>query len=123
MAIQAAPPRVGTRLLSACVDVQTDAETAFSVLSAVEKWPVWLAFVRSAEPCDPSAPLNLGSELLIRSAIPGEDAQLFEVDHFISNYQLSLVGAYSMRRRIDFRLERKTSRCKLHARVEYPAYG
>lgn len=116
-------PRPGTRLLSACVDVQTAAETAFSLLCAVEKWPVWLSFLRSAELIDSAAPLGMGTEIRLRSAIPGDDDQLFEIDHFISNYQLSLVGAYSVRRRLDFRLERKTSRCKLHARIEYPAYG
>lgn len=120
---QAAVPRPGTRLLSAAVDVQTAAETAFSLLCAVEKWPVWLSFLRSAEPLDPAAPLGVGSEIVIRSAIPGQDEQLFEIDHFITNYQVSLVGAYSIRRRLDFRLERKTTRCKLHARLEYPAYG
>ncbi len=120
---QAAVPRAGTRLLSAAVDVQAAAETAFSLLCAVEKWPVWLSFLRSAQARDASAPLAAGSEIIVRSAIPGEEEQLFEVDHFITNHQLSLVGAYSIRRRIDFRLERKTSRCKLHARLEYPAYG
>lgn len=118
-----AVPRPGTRLLSAAVDLQTAAETAFSLLCAVEKWPVWLAFLRSAELLDARAPLGLGSEIVLRSAIPGHDEQLFEVDHFITNHQLSLVGAYSVRRRLDFRLERKTTRCKLHARLEYPAYG
>jgi uncharacterized membrane protein len=115
--------RPGTRLLSACVDVQTAAEAAFALLCAVEKWPVWLSFLRSAELLDRDAPVAVGSELVLRSAIPGHDEQLFEVDHYITNHQLSLVGAYSIRRRLDFRLERKTARCKLHARLEYPAYG
>lgn len=115
--------RTGTRLLSASVDVQTAAEAAFSVLCAVEKWPVWLSFLRSARVVDGSAPLGVGAEIVLRSAIPGEDEQLFEIDHFITNHQLSLVGAYSVRRRLDFRLERKTSLCKLHARLEYPSYG
>lgn len=116
-------PRPGTRLLSASVDVQTDAETAFSLLCAVEKWPVWLSFLRSAELTDCAAPLGVGTEIRLRSAIPGDEDQLFEIDHFISHHQLSLVGAYSVRRRLDFRIERKTARCKLHARLEYPAYG
>jgi uncharacterized membrane protein len=119
----AAPPRPGTRLLTAALDVQAAAETAFSLLCAVERWPVWLGFLRSAELLEPAAPIGLGSEILLRSAIPGQDEQLFEVDHFITNHQLSLVGAYSVRRRLDFRIERKTSRCKVHARLEYPAYG
>ena len=118
-----ADPRPGTRALSAAVDVQAAAETAFSLLCTVEKWPLWLSFVRSAERIDPHSALGLGSEVLLRSAVPGDAEQLFEVDHFITNHQLSLVGAYSVRRRLDFRIERKTTRCKLHARMEYPAYG
>lgn len=117
-----AVPRVGTRSLSASVDIQTGADSAFALLCAVEKWPVWLSFLRRAEIVD-GEPLAQGSEIRVHSAIPGEEQQLFEVDHFISNYQLSLVGAYSVRRRLDFRLERKTTRCKLHVRLEYPAYG
>jgi uncharacterized membrane protein len=119
---QGAVPRPGTRLLSAAADIQAPAETAFELLCAVEKWPVWLGFLRSASILD-GGPLGVGSEIVVRSAIPGDEEQRFEVDHFIGNYQLSLVGAYSVRRRIDFRLERKTTRCKLHARLEYPAYG
>lgn len=118
-----AVPRPGTRSLSAAVDIQAPADTAFDLLCTVEKWPVWLSFLRSAEMVDPLTPVVLGSEILVRSIVPGEAEQLFEVDHLITNYQLSLVGAYSTRRRLDFRLERKTTRCKLHARIEYPAYG
>ncbi len=121
--LREAVPRHGVRALSACVDVQTDAETAFALLCAVEKWPVWLSFLRSAQPAESNGSLEPGSEIVLRSAIPGEHEQLFEVEHFITNYQLSLVGAYSTRRRIDFRLERKTTRCKLTVKVEYPAYG
>jgi uncharacterized membrane protein len=115
--------RPGTRLLSASVDVQTTAEAAFSLLCEVQKWPVWLSFLRSAEPVEKQTALGIGSEILLRSSIPGHEEQLFEIDHFITNHQLSLVGAYSIRRRLDFRIERKTTRCRLHARLEYPAYG
>ena len=117
-----AVPRQGVRALSASVDVQAGAEAAFTLLCEVEKWPVWLSFLRSAELAAGSG-LGPESEVVLRSAIPGERDQLFEVDHFITNHRLSLVGAYSTRRRLDFRLERKTARCKLTVRVEYPAYG
>jgi uncharacterized membrane protein len=113
---------VGTRSLSAAVDVQTTAEEAFALLCEVQKWPVWLSFLRSAEVLD-AEPLAPGSEIRVTSTVPGDPQQLFEVDHFIKNYQLSLVGAYSVRRRMDFRIERKTTRCKLHVRLEYPSYG
>ncbi|MBV8148108.1 MAG: hypothetical protein JO092_03355 [Candidatus Eremiobacteraeota bacterium] len=59
---------------------------------------------------------------MIRSTLPGEAEQLLEVDAFIANYRLSLVGAYSVRRRLDFRIERKTSRSKVHVLLSYPAY-
>ena len=118
-----AVPRPGTRTLSASADVQVPAEHVFSLLCTVEKWPLWLSFLRSAELIDPAAPIGVGTEILVRSAVPGNAEQLFEVDHFITNHQLSLVGAYSTRRRLDFRIERQTTRCRLHARLEYPAYG
>ncbi|HEV3152604.1 MAG TPA: hypothetical protein VGZ02_02250 [Candidatus Baltobacteraceae bacterium] len=121
--LREAIPRAGTRALGAAVDIQTGAETAFNLLCTIEKWPLWLSFLRSAELVNPNEPLGLGAEVLLRSSVPGDAEQLFEVDHFITNHQLSLVGAYSVRRRLDFRIERKTTRCKLHARVEYPAYG
>jgi hypothetical protein len=121
--LREAAPRAGVCGLTASIDVQTGAETAFRLLCTIEKWPLWLSFLRSAEMLHPSGALGLGSEIVLRSSVPGDSEQLFEVDHYITNHQLSLVGAYSTRRRLDFRIESKTSRCKLHARMEYPAYG
>lgn len=112
----------GLRCFSANLDVDSPAEDAFALLCAVEKWPVWLSFVRSARMVDPSAPLQLGSEVILRSTLPGDEEQLYEVDGFIGNFHLSLVGAFSVRRRLDFRIERKTTRSKVHVRLAYPAY-
>lgn len=111
----------GLQSHSASLDLDCSAEEAFELLCAVEKWPVWLSFLRSASRVD-SRPLTLGSEVAIRSWLPGEEEQLFEVDDFISNYRLSLVGAFSLRRRLDFRIERRTSRSRLNVRLAYPAY-
>jgi uncharacterized membrane protein len=107
---------------AASLDVETPAEEAFALLCAVEKWPVWLSFLRSARLAEPSARLAIGSEVILRSSLPGDEEQLYEVDAFIENYHLSLVGAYSIRRRLDFRVERKTTRSKIHVRLAYPAY-
>lgn len=104
-------------------DLAVPAPTAFELLCAVEKWPVWLSFLRSARRLDPRAPLAFGSEVVLRSSIPGEEEELFEVDRFVDGYIVSLVGAYSVRRRIDFRIEGKTARSKLVVRVDYPTYG
>jgi hypothetical protein len=116
------PERPGLRSLSASVDVESSAEEAFDLLCAVEKWPVWLSFLRSARLASAHEPLALGSEVIVRSGLPGDEEQLYEVDAYIRNFHLSLVGAYSVRRRLDFRIERKTSRSKVHVRLTYPAY-
>lgn len=113
----------GLRSYSASLDIGCPIEDAFALLCAVEKWPVWLSCIRSAKSADPASPLALGTEVVVRSTLPGEEEQLYEVDQFITNFHLSLVGAYSVRRRIDFRIERKTSRAKIHVKLTYPAYG
>jgi hypothetical protein len=112
----------GLRSFSASVDVDSSAEDAFAIVCAVEKWPVWLSFLRSARLGESNIPLRVGSDVVVRTTLPGEEEQLFEVDAFIANYHLSLVGAYSVRRRLDFRIERKTTRSRVHVRLSYPAY-
>jgi hypothetical protein len=120
--VSEAIPARGLRSLSGSLDIETSAEDAFALLCCVEKWPVWLSFLRSARLADKRLPLAVGSEVVVRSSIPGEEEQLYEVDQLISNFHVSLVGAYSVRHRIDFRLERRTTRSRLHARISYPAY-
>ncbi len=115
--------RPSARALHRCQDVASPARTAFDLVCEVEKWPVWLSFLRSARRVDPTRPLAVGSEVAIRSNLPGEDEELFEVDRLVPAHQLSLVGAYSIRRRIDMRIESKSERSKLVVRVDYPTYG
>jgi uncharacterized membrane protein len=111
----------GLRAFSASLDVESPAEDAFALLCAVEKWPVWLSFLRSARLAG-GFPLGLGSDVIVRSTLPGDPEQHYEVDAFITNFHLSLVGAYSVRRRLDFRIENRSSRARLHVRLTYPAY-
>lgn len=112
----------GQRSHSANLDLDCSPEDAFALLCAVEKWPVWLAFLRSARRPNADAPLSLGSEVVIRSYLPGGEEELYEVECLIANYRLSLVGAYSLRRRLEFRIEQRTSRSRLHVHLAYPAY-
>jgi uncharacterized membrane protein len=115
--------RPASRLIHRSQDVATPAATAFALICEVEKWPVWLSFFRSARRVDENRPLAVGSEIAIRSAIPGEEEELFEIDGYMDGHMLSLVGAYSVRRRFDFRVERKTERSKIVVRIDYPTYG
>jgi hypothetical protein len=89
----------------------------------VEKWPVWLSFLKTARRIEPERPLEVGSELAIRSQIPGEEEELFEVERFIAGHHVGLVGAFSCRRRIDLRIEQKSERSKIVVRLDYPTYG
>ncbi len=112
----------GLQSHSASLDLDCSAEQAFALLCAIEKWPVWLSFLRSARRAQAEPELSLGSEVVVRSWLPGDEEQLFEVDGFIANYRLSLVGAYSLRRRLEFRVERRSTCTKLHVLLAYPAY-
>lgn len=112
----------GLQSHSASLDLDCSAEEAFALLCAVEKWPVWLSFLRSARRSQSDRELSVGSEVVVRSWLPGDEEELYEVDGLIANHRLSLVGAFSVRRRFEFRIERRTASSKLHARLSYPAY-
>lgn len=115
--------RLSPNALTSSQDLQSSPEAAFSLMCEVEKWPVWLSFLKSARRLDERRPLELGSEIALRGAIPGEDEELYEVDRFLPGYIVSLVGAYSVRRRIEFRIERKSASSRMVVRLDYPAYG
>jgi uncharacterized membrane protein len=110
-------------MLYQSVDLAVPGKTAFGFLEQVEKWPVWLSFMRTVKRLEPQAPLGPASEVAIRSAVPGDEEELFEVDRFVDGFILSLVGVYSVRRRIEMRIEGKTARSKLSIRLDYPIYG
>jgi len=117
------PDRPSPEAVQRSLDLASSPEAAFALICEVEKWPVWLSFLRSARRVDAGGPLALGGEVAVRGAIPGEDEELYEVDRFLDNHVVSLVGAYSTRRRLDFRIERKSERSKIVVRLDYPAYG
>jgi hypothetical protein len=124
MAVSSIPyDRPSARALYRSQDLASPARAAFDLACEVEKWPVWLSFLRSARRLEADRPLGIGSEVSIRSSLPGEREELFEVDRFLPGHQLSLVGAFSVRRRIDIRIEQKSERSKLVVRVDYPTYG
>ncbi len=111
----------GCAHFEAAVDLPAIPEEAFALLCAVEKWPAWLPLVRSAER-QREGPLAVGDEVLLRLGEPRDEEQLFEVRRLVGNHCLTLVGAYSTRRRIDFRLERQSNRARLRMAWLYPTY-
>ena len=115
--------RLSPSALHCSQDLASSPEAAFALICAVEKWPVWLSCLRSARRIDPEQPFGVGSEVALRGKLAGDEEELYEVDRFLSGHIVSLVGAYSLRRRIDFRIERKSDRSKLVLRLDYPSYG
>jgi hypothetical protein len=116
--------RPSSRAIHRSQDVASPAAAAFAKICEVEKWPVWLSMLRSARRTEPHLPFAIGTEIAIRSEqLPGDEEELFEVDRFIPGHHVSLVGAFSCRRRIDFRVEQKTERSKIVVRMDYPTYG
>ncbi len=115
--------RPSANALHCSQDLSTTPEAAFKLVCEVEKWPVWLSFLKSARRLDGASTFGLGSEVAVRSGIPGDPEELYEVDRYLAGHIISFVGVYSVRRRIDFRIERHTERSKLVVRLDYPAYG
>jgi uncharacterized membrane protein len=68
-------PRLSGTLVRS-LEIARPAENAFALICEVEKWPVWLSFLKSARRLD-SGPIGLGSEVALRGAIPGEAEQLY----------------------------------------------
>ncbi len=123
VATQGSIDRMSTAAVHRSLDVAAAPGHAFATLCEVEKWPLWLSFLRSARRLDTGV-FGLGSEVAIRGAIPGdEEEEVYEVDRFLDGHLVSLVGAFSIRRRIDFRIESKSTRSKIVARIDYPSYG
>jgi len=104
-------------------DLASSPEAAFALICEVEKWPVWLSCLRTARRLDETVPFGLGSEVAIRGKLAGDEEDLYEVDQYLEGHIVSLVGAFSLRRRIDFRIERKSRNSKIVVRVDYPSYG
>ncbi|MBD5635878.1 MAG: hypothetical protein IAI49_15535 [Candidatus Eremiobacteraeota bacterium] len=115
--------RLSPNALHCSQDLTSSPEAAFALICEVEKWPVWLSCLRSARRVDETQPFGLGSEIALRGKLAGEEEEFYEVDQFLDGYIVSLVGAFSLRRRIDFRIERKSRTAKLSLRLDYPSYG
>jgi len=122
LSLEGAEQKRTSGTLTRSLDVARPAEAAFALICEIEKWPVWLSFLKSARRID-SGPIGLESEVALRSAIPGEPEEFYEVDRFLSGHMISFVGVYSIRRRIDFRVEEKSASCRVVVRIDYPAYG
>lgn len=104
-------------------DLEVAPEIAFARLCSVETWPVWLSLVKRTTLNVPQQRLQLGSDITLWSELSRGREEIYEVDEFIEPYILNFVGAYSCRRRIEFRIERRNEESRIVVRICYPIYG
>jgi hypothetical protein len=109
--------------LRAELNVDVSPDQAFDLVCKVAKWPVWLSFVESARFANERRGIELGADVIVRSGLLGEGEQTFEIDEIEPAHRLSLVGAYSLRRRLEFTIERLREGSRLCVSLEYPKYG
>jgi hypothetical protein len=98
-------------------------EIAFARLCAVETWPVWMSFVKRTTVNPAAGPLRVGTDIHVWSDLNRGAEEIYEVDEVLEPYTLVLVGAYSLRRRIEFRIERQLERARMTIRICYHIHG
>ena len=105
------------------VDVAVPVESVFAFVTDIARWPVWISSVVCAEHPQ-SRPAALDEEfLLCLSAGRKRWHETFEVKRFVRNAFLSLEGAYSAARRIDFRFEQRGAMTRVGCSMGYPLFG
>jgi len=109
--------------LVASEDLNVSAEIAFSRICSVQTWPVWLSFVKRAELDDHASVLSYSSDVILASDLSDGKEEVFEVEELIAPYLLTLVGAFSCRRRIQFRVESKGDISRVVVKIAYSTYG
>jgi len=105
------------------IDVAVPAERAFAAIADISHWPVWFSSVVSAQHPD-SLPVALGEELTVcLNAGKRRWRETFEVTRFVQNAFLSLEGAFSAARKIDFRFEQRGVLTRIACSIGYPVFG
>jgi uncharacterized membrane protein len=116
----------GARVKVLCndqIDVAAPAERAFAFASDISRWPLWFTPVVCAQHPD-SLPLAPKEELLLCLQSGRRRWQeRFEVTRFVRNAFLSLEGAYSAARRIDFRFEQRGAVTRVICAIGYRVFG
>jgi uncharacterized membrane protein len=105
------------------VDVAVPVENAFEFVTDISRWPVWISSVVCAQHPQ-SLPVAMDEELLL-CLHTGRRRwhETFEVTRFVHNAFLSLEGAFSAARRIDFRFEQRGSFTRVGCAMGYPVFG
>lgn len=118
---------------SKSVDVELPVGRVFGFVADIERWPVWLSFVVSAQ--QRAAPPQRRIEPAQRKLAVDEEIQIcmqrgkrrwhetFDVIRFVPNAFVWLEGSLSASRRIEFRFEQRRDGTRVHCAVGYPVFG
>ena len=105
------------------VDVAVPADRVYGFAVDISRWPLWFSPVVCAQHPDGSD-LALKEELLLcLHAGRRRWHERFEVTRLVRNAFLSLEGAYSAARRIDFRFEQRGAQTRVACSIGYRVFG
>lgn len=105
------------------VDVAVPVDNAFTFVTDISRWPVWISSVVCAQHPQ-SGPVAVDEEfLLCLHAGRKRWHETFEVTRLVRNAFLSLEGTYSAARRIDFRFEQRGRVTRVGCSMGYPVFG
>ena len=110
-------------LCSNHVDIAAPVEVVFDFVTDVTRWPVWFAFVVSAQMPD-QRPVELDEEVHVcLQAGRCRRQESFEVTRYLRNAFFSIEGTFSTSRRIDFRFEQRGKKTRVACALGYPVFG
>ncbi|HXW77545.1 MAG TPA: SRPBCC family protein [Candidatus Eremiobacteraceae bacterium] len=99
------------------------ADAAFAFATDITRWPLWFTPVVCAQHPE-SLPLAVNEELLLcLHAGRRRWQERFEVTRLVRNAFISLEGAFSAARRIDFRFEQRGRQTRVACAMGYPVFG
>ena len=105
------------------VDVAVPADHVYRFAVDISRWPLWFSPVVCAQHPD-GCDLAVNAELLLcLHAGRRRWQERFEVTRLVRNAFLSLEGAYSAARRIDFRFEQRGAQTRVACSIGYRVFG
>jgi uncharacterized membrane protein len=105
------------------IDVAVPADRVYGFAVDISRWPLWFSPVVCAQHPD-GCDLAVNQELLLcLHAGRRRWQERFEVTRLVSNAFLSLEGAYSAARRIDFRFEQRGAQTRVACSIGYRVFG
>jgi hypothetical protein len=108
------------------VDIRLPVEPVFGFVADVARWPMWLAFVVSAQPSEPRSRGELVTNQEVDICMQRGRRrwhESFDVKRVVPNAVVQLEGSFSAARRLEFRFEQRRDMTRVRCAVGWPVFG